>query len=77
MLTTEEILEYMTIEQMMMTRIRQINHELEKTNLGEQVVRDLLDERWVLVGYLNGPGGINEVKSLKTAIINNEPPEVE
>ena len=75
MLTTEEALEYMTVEQMMMTRQRQALIERESAKEAKQ---RLDAEYWALEHLILSDEELDEeqLQDLKTAIINNEPPEV-
>ena len=53
MLTTEEALELMTVEQMMMTRKRQVSFELEEHGLSPEKEKDLGAEYWALQNMIN------------------------
>ena len=69
MLNTAEALEYMTQEQMMMTRQRQIVFELDK-DLAREEERELDSEYWALQSILREGERIEGrfLKGLKNAI---------
>ena len=76
MLTTEEALELMTVEQMMMTRKRQVALRLSEGSLSEDKENKLDAEFWALNHLLNKEADLkgHHLQDLKHAIKTGKSP---